>query len=174
MKIKKLIQLWRGFKLMKKVVATAILAGLTGIALGAGGTGKFLLEKMDKIQLESDKHLSLFLMMNQWVKIKQSGKELSTYFEKNGYKKIAVYGMSHVGNTLIQELNNTQTVVAYGIDKNRDSTYTNLDIVSIEEDMEPVDAVVVTAITYYEEIKKMLLTKVECPIISIEDILYEI
>ena len=59
-------------------------------------------------------------------------------------------------------------------DRNRDSTYTNLDIVSIEEDMEPVDAIVVTAITYYEEIKKMLLTKVECPIISIEDILYEI
>ncbi len=159
---------------MKKVIVTTILAVLAGITLGAGRTGKVLFEKMDKIQLESDKHLALFLMMNQWVRVKQCGKELSTYFEKNGYKRIAVYGMSHVGSTLIHELKNSRTVVAYGIDKNKDLIYTNLDIMSIEDAMDPVDAVVVTAITYYEEIKKMLLTKVECPIISIEEILYEL
>ena len=32
----------------------------------------------------SEKHLALFLMMNQWVAVKQEGKSLSDYFEKQG------------------------------------------------------------------------------------------
>ena len=52
----------------------------------------------------AEKHLALFLMMNQWVKVKQEGKNLSCYFEKNGYKKIAIYGMSYAGETLLEEL----------------------------------------------------------------------
>ncbi len=37
----------------------------------------------------------------------------------------------------------------------------------------PVDAIVVTAITFYDEIKEELSRKIDCPIISLEDILYE-
>ena len=37
-----------------------------------------------------------------------------------------------------------------------------------------VDAVVVTAITFFDEIKMELSKKLECPIISLEEILYEL
>ena len=37
-----------------------------------------------------------------------------------------------------------------------------------------VDSVIVTAITFYEEIKAELVLKIKCPIISLEDILYGI
>lgn len=122
----------------------------------------------------SDKHLSLFLMMNQWVKVKQEGKNLSTYFEKNGYKKIAVYGMSYAGETLFDELKNTDITIEYGIDKNADSIYMDVDVVSIDDAMEPVDAVVVTAISFFDDIKDQLSVKIDCPILSLEDILYDV
>lgn len=42
------------------------------------------------------------------------------------------------------------------------------------ENMPEVDAIVVTPIYYYYEIQEMLSSKVDCKIISLEDILNEI
>ena len=76
---------------MKKgMIAT--LATLLGAAIGAAAVGKTVAGELEKAKNMSDKHLALFLMMNQWVKVKQEGKSLVTYLEKNDYKKIAIYG----------------------------------------------------------------------------------
>lgn len=158
---------------MKKGVIS-ILSALIGTVIGAGTVGKVTGESVRKLKSMSDKHLALFLMMNQWVNIKQEGKNLTSYFEKKGYQKIAVYGMSHAGQTLIEELKGTDTIVMYGIDKNADSIYVDVDVLSMEDSWEAVDVVVVTAITFFDEIEEKLKTKVECPIISLEDILYEV
>lgn len=158
---------------MKKVIIS-VLSALTGAAIGVVATGKAAADEKDKAKALSDKHLALFLMMNQWVKVKQQGKKLSSYFEKNQYKKIAVYGMSYAGETLVDELKGTGITVAYGIDKKTDSIYADVDIVSVEDVLEDVDAVVVTAITFFDEIEERLAAKLDCPIISLEDVLYEV
>jgi FlaA1/EpsC-like NDP-sugar epimerase len=157
-----------------KTAAIAIVSALTGAAAGATAIGKITGEKTNKAQGYADKHLALFQMMNQWVKVKQEGKNLSSYFEKNNYKKIAIYGMSYAGETLIDELRDTNVKVAYGIDQKADSIYSDIDIVTVDDDFEDVDAVVVTAITFFDEIEEKLLQKIKCPIISLEDILYEV
>lgn len=157
---------------MKRVVL-AILSALTGGALGAAAVGKAANEKLQVIRSYRDKHLALFLMMNEWVKIKQEGKNLSSYFEKNGYKKIAIYGMSYAGETLLSELAGSNVQVAYGIDRNADFVHADFAILSVEDELEEVDAIVVTAITFFDEIEDKLSEKVECPIISLEDVLYE-
>lgn len=158
---------------MKKSLIS-ILSALTGTIIGAGAVGKVSMGKTQKMKSMSDKHLALFLMMNQWVKVKQEGKNLSLYFEQNGYKKIAVYGMSYAGETLVDELKGTGIDVAYAIDKKFDSIYSDVDIVSMEDELEKVDAIVVTAITFFDEIEEQLLEKIDCPIISLEDILFEV
>ena len=158
---------------MKKT-SISVVSAIAGAVLGAGATRKTFLSKAQKAQSMSDKHLALFLMMNQWVKIKQEGKELASYFDKNDYKRIAIYGMSYAGETLIDELRGTDITIAYGIDKNADSIYADMDIVSVEDVLDEVDAVVVTAITFFDEIEEKLSEKISCPILSLEDILYEV
>ncbi len=159
----------KGKKFLSTVLGTS--AGAIGSAVAIGNiTGK----SIDKWKKMSDKHLNLFLMMNQWVKVKQEGKKLSEYFEKNGYKRIAIYGMSYAGETLVDELRNTGVEIAYGIDKNASSIFADIDIVSTDVELDEVDAVVVTAITFFDEIEEVLSEKLECPVISLEDILYEV
>lgn len=162
---------------MKKGVIS-ILSTLAGVAIGAGtviGTvGRITAGEAQKAKAMSDKHLALFLMMNQWVKVKQEGKNLSSYFEKNGYKRIAIYGMSYTGETLVNELKGTGIEVVYAIDRNADSIYTDVDVLCMEDDLEEVDAVVVTAIAFFDEIEEALSAKMDCPILSMEDILYEV
>ena len=158
---------------MKKGIIS-VISGIAGVIAGAGAVTKVLGKSLSKTNNLSDKHLALFLMMNQWVKVKQEGKKLSEYFETNGYKKIAIYGMSYAGETLLDELRESEIEVVYGIDNRADSIYLDLDIVTMEDTLEEVDAVVVTAITYFEEIAEKIEKKLECPVISLEDILYEI
>ena len=158
---------------MKKPTIS-ILSALAGAALGAGAARKMSMDKMKKEQSVSNKHLTLFIMMNQWVKVKQEGKSLVAYFERNGYKKIAIYGMSYAGETLFNEFKGSGVTVAYGIDKNADSIYADVDIVTMDDEFEEVDAIVVTAITFFDEIEERLSEKVDCPVISLEDVLYEV
>lgn len=158
---------------MKKGVVSA-LSLLAGAAGGVIGAEKIIGNKTNEIQKLSDKHLDLFLLMNQWVKVKQEGKRLSTFFKENGYNKIAIYGMSNVGETLIRELKESDIQILYGIDRNADSIFSDIDVVTPESLKDEVDAVVVTAISFFDEIEEMLSEKVSCPILSLEDILYEV
>ncbi len=156
---------------MKKGVISAV-SMVAGVMAGAAAAGKIEADRVIKVQNMSDKHLALFLLMSRWVKVKQEGKNLELYFKSNGYKKIAIYGMSFAGKALVDELRNTEIEVAYGIDKKSDSIYADIDIVSVDDFLDKVDVVVVTAITYFNEIEEMLSLRVDCPVVSLENILY--
>lgn len=158
---------------MKKLFFS-ILSTLAGMIAGAGVVGKIAGEKITRTKAMSDKHLELFKMMTQWVQVKQEGKNLASYFEENGYKKIAIYGMSYAGETLVNELKDSGITVVYGIDKNYEFIFLDMKIVTMEDDLEKVDAIVVTAITFFDEIEKALSEKTDCPVISLEEILYEV
>lgn len=145
---------------------------LSGAIFGVFAVIKFSDEKINKYRDMSDKHLALFLMMNQWVKVKQEGKNLAEYLKNKGYKSIAIYGMSYVGETLVNELRNTDIDVKYGIDKNAATIYADIDTVSMDEELDKVDVIIVTAIRSFDQIKKELSDKTDCPVVSLEDILY--
>ena len=158
--------------------AIAVLSGLTGMvvgtSLGIGIVSKTIGNSEQKIQKMAEKHFALFLLMNQWVKVKQKGKNLSSYFEKRGYHNIAIYGMSYVGETLVDELMGTGINIAYGIDQNADGLYSDIDVVSLDEVLDDVDVIVVTAITFFNEIEKKLKEKTTAPIISLEEIISDL
>lgn len=100
-------------------------------------------------------------------------KHLASYFEANGYRKIAIYGMSYAGETLLDELKGTGVQVAYAIDRSAGSIYADVDVLPLESELGDVDAVVVTAITYFDEVEEQLGRKLDCPVVSLENILYE-
>ncbi len=151
-----------------------VISALAGAAAGAGIVSKKSEEKLSIQKAYTDKHLSLYLMMNQWVKIKQENKSIADYLAENGYREIAVYGMNYVGQTLLNELAGSSVKVRYGIDKNASNIYSDIDIVLPEEKLERVNAVIVTPITFFDEIEEALSKKLDCPILSMEDILYEV
>lgn len=160
-------------KKVQKIIVPAMTM-IAGAGAAAAAIGKISGKSKNLYQTLTDKHMALYLMMNQWVKVKQEGKNLADYFKEHDYKTIAVYGMSYAGERLVDELEGSEVVIKYGIDKNAEGIYTDIDIVKPDENLEEVDAIVVTSIFYMDEITKMLEPKVSCPIISLEDILYEV
>lgn len=154
--------------------AIGVISLLAGAASGALGVKHVEKKKLMTERGYANKHLALYKMMAQWVKVKQQGKNLSSFFAENGYKKIAIYGMSYAGETLLEELKDSDIQIAYGIDKNASSIDTEMQVVTLDDDLEDVDAVIVTAITFFDEIEEELSRKINCPVISLKEVLYEV
>lgn len=154
------------------------ISGLSAIA----GTmcGAIIVDKDRKIQIDNlseqlEKINCINQMLNQWIKNRNGNFMISDYCINNGYKSIAVYGISYVGERLIDELEGTEVEVLYGIDRNADNLiYKKLSILKPTGDLPEVDAVIVTAIYYFEEIEEELCKIYKCPIISLEDIIYDL
>ena len=153
----------------KKIIG--ILMAISGGIAGALSVGKIMSDKLIHKQRISDKHFQLFMLMNQWVRVKQEGKNLASYFEQRGYTEIAIYGMHSAGETLVEELRKSNIKIKYGIDKNAEKIYADFDVVTPEELLDDVDVIVVTSITFFEEVKEILKNRVGCPIVSLEDII---
>ncbi|MDE7476460.1 MAG: hypothetical protein K2M91_00680 [Lachnospiraceae bacterium] len=151
-----------------------IIAVISALAGAAAGAGIVIGRTSKKIKNENDygnKHLALYLMMNQWVKIKQENKSIAEYLENQGYRTIAIYGMNYVGETLLNELAGSDIEVKYAIDKNAAIIYSDVDVITPDDELEAVDAVVVTPITFFDEIEQVLGNKTDAPVISLKDIL---
>lgn len=155
--------------------SVAVLSALFGAVAGAAGNNVLSQKKIDQKTEKVDKFKGYYNMLNQWLLLKQEGKSLEKYFTDNGYKSIAIYGMGEMGNRLYDELKNSTAVeIKYAIDKNAAGTYSELDVIDVDDEMDEVDAVIVSAIFAFDEIEEELSAKTDCPIISLEDVVYEV
>lgn len=153
-------------------VALTTAGGIVGAVVGASWVGKKFNKKANNEFQRAEKHLTIMKVMNQWIIDLQDGKRLSSYFLENGYHSIAIYGMSYLGERLVDELLDSDVEVKYGIDRNAANIYTEIEVVTPDRRLDSVDVIVVASPFYYDEIERELSTKTKCPIISIEDVVY--
>lgn len=153
-----------------KLVLTTIVGAVAGAVASKVISDKTINEKAEKVE----KFKNYYNMLNQWLMIKQEGKSLEKWFLDNEYETVAIYGMGEIGNRLYDELKNSNIQVKYGIDKSAGSTYSELEVYSIDDDLEDVDVVVVTAIFAFDEIEEEIGDIIMAPIISLEDVVFEI
>ena len=158
----------------KESIITTLVGTAAGAAVGAIAMAKSKEEILVSRKKLLDKHFDLFMLMNQWLMIKQQNKDIVTYFHENNYKKIAIYGMSYVGERLYDELAQSDIEVCYAIDKRGNDMYVDLDVYTLEDDLPEVDVIVVTAISFYDEINDKLAMITDIPAVSLEDIIYEL
>lgn len=142
---------------------------LCGFLLGAYFIGEYsgkLYKKQQRniAQLFEDK-----MFLSDWLEMKENGRSMDYYISQMGYKEIAIYGMGVLGKRLLDELLNSEICVKYAIDKNVSS-----DMVEIKrptDKLEKVDAIIVTAIPFYDEIYDEMSKNVNFPIVSLKSFL---
>lgn len=132
-------------------------------------------KKAFDLQWQVDKFIDHFQLLNHWLEIKNEGKSVASYFEEMGYKHIAIYGMAELGNRLCEDLSDSSIYIDYGIDRDVCCCIARIDkVYSPEDELARVDAIVVTPYSVFEEIKVNLEKKVQCPIISLEDVIWSV
>lgn len=123
-----------------------------------------------------NKYFGMYSLTIEWLERKQKGENIGNQLLIQGWKNIAIYGMGDLGKCLLKELGDSEVRVSYLIDKNADNLLPDHKDVQIrickpESDLETVDAIVVTAVFYYDDICKELSKKIDCPVISLEDLI---
>ena len=156
---------------MKKSVL-GVLSAVAGGVAGGLTVGVKSNKEVQKWRGLSSKHLEMIKLYDQWLATKQEGKSVADYLKSEGIKTVAIYGMSFIGQRLYEELRGTGIEVKYGIDKNWDKIYADIDMVTPEDDIEEVDVIIITAFYFFNEIEDLLMKKTDSRILSIEDIVY--
>lgn len=155
-----------------------IISVISGFLVGALITFLYQQNKYEnkivKIEDKRDKFLAYFKLMCMWMEIENPTGDLKRYIEKSEMRTIAIYGIGRMGQRLCVELQDSNVEIKYIIDQNKNKQYRNYAMCSLEDKLETVDAVVVTLTHDFDEIEQQLKKKIDCPIISLEELIYEV
>jgi len=161
---------WYQRSMKKILIYIGVL--VSGIFIGVKINNYFTAATLKLKSSKADKFKGYYNILIQWLRNKQGGKELSKYLYNNGYKNIAIYGMGHIGFCLYEELKNTEICVKYGIDQHVTSSDSELKILSLEDELELVDVVIVTTPQAYNEVSAKISELMDVPVLSLEEIVY--
>ena len=133
---------------------------------------RYLRNQYAKYQELAAKNDRLFKMAIECASRNIDNNCIYSYLKSRDYNSIIVYGLHYAGELVVNSLKGTDIKVVCGIDKNAKNIVNGLLIIHPNEDFPKADAIVVTAVTAFIEIDEFLYEKVDCPIISLEDIIY--
>ncbi len=120
------------------------------------------IEELDTSTVELEKKLQksvlFYWVFTRWIDLKIKGVCISDILHKLEFHNIAIYGYAELGQLLCKELMNTEIHISYLIDKRVKKTgIENLPVYIPQRGLLKVDAIVVTAVYYFDEIEKELL-----------------
>lgn len=112
-----------------------------------------------------------YLFVNQWFALKQKGFKIAEVLERKKYFKIAIYGYSHIGQRLYDELQDSNIEVVYAIDNKKNVADKPIRVYELSDSLPNADVIIVTAIFFYINILSDLRERTKIPVISIESLL---
>lgn len=138
-------------------------------------SGKKSIDKSEDLKMRFKNYYDV---TNQWLKVKNDGNSLEEYFTNNNYSNVAIYGLGEMGSRLYEELKDSNINIGAFIDSNAGDMYygEEIDIIDIDQVADKAfDVIVITPIYAYDEIESKLINAgVECEIVSLEDVVFEI
>ena len=124
--------------------------------------------------LEREKELHKFRLfyhfLISWLYTRQDGKSIAQYLLKHGFSSVSIYGYAEIGQLLYRELSDSDVKVIEILDRRSLNVSSEVSVVKPEEGDISIDAVIVTAISSFDEIKNNLLRMKYRNIISLSDI----
>lgn len=160
---------------MRKDTALKLL-GVAAIAGGCVTLNTVWWEKKLRVwQNRAEDFTDNYLLASHWLQAKNNGGSAAEYFLEQGYRQIGIYGMGQLANRLIEDLRDSEVEVLYGIDRDACCCVTGIaEVYSSSDPLPSADAVVVTVFSEFESIEKLLREKVDCPILSIETVIWSV
>lgn len=154
-------------KAKRIIILFAAVLGLSALTY----VKKAVEAEIESTHKEKARYFGLFLLLNDWMYIDNHGASIGTFLAEKGYKKVAIYGMSHIGHRLKEELENTGLTVCYGIDRDSSIVVDEFRIYTPEDAIPEVDTIIITTYQNYMEIKDLLEKKTDVDVLFIKDII---
>ena len=118
-----------------------------------------LSDELRKATEELNKFRALHQIESCWIEFHSKGVTLSNLLLEKQWKKIVIYGLAAMGINLYNEIKDSGIDIVAGIDRRSDINIEGLNIISPDADIPKCDAVIVTAVSGYDDIKAMLCNR---------------
>lgn len=125
---------------------------------------------------QTEKYRIFYELTYEWMNGTIEGRHIADWIVKNGYRTVAIYGMGPLGHMTYSDLCQCKELqIKYGLDKRKNIGLKELEIYMPDSCPEPVDLIIVTAVTSYEEIRTELREKLafSCKLISLMQLVEE-
>jgi len=106
-----------------------------------------------------------------WYIDKNRIKKLKKICNDRKWNNVAIYGMGPIGELIMKSFQDAGVEVMYGIDRNPDTIFFDIDIYTLEEELPKTDAIIITPFVYEKEIKEQLASKVSGDLIVVTELL---
>lgn len=157
------------------VVRGVLVLGIgigTGFICGALTEHKRMLSIVEEKVKKGDKFQNLYNMMLSWISMRQENRTFDDYFSWCGIRHIAVYGNGVVGQRFVKEMKSLETKISYIIDKKADIMVSKIPVFTLQQECQPVDAIVVTILDEFDEIAEEIQKKYNYPVIPLDEVVY--
>lgn len=126
-------------------------------------------------KLEIEKLRQIMRMYNMILRCREQEVTVGTFLKEKGVNSVAIYGMGILGQSVVSELIKAKIIIEYVIDRNKAIKIPELRMFTSYEKVKcpRTDIMLVTAVTYYDEIKYDLMKNGCVNIVSLDDILYQ-
>lgn len=135
---------------------------------------KVFSKELEERERVIQKYRQFYRIFLQWIKVEQNRGSIAKYLQEQKLINIAIYGYGDLGKTLYNQLENTDIIVTEILDKREIGIENNLVIKKPMGGNRDVDAVIVTAVYYFDEIQKELNELGYKNIISLQNLLEKI
>lgn len=121
----------------------------------------------------SGKYFQYTKLLDMWMNLMERNVSLEKVLINEKYTNIAIYGMGILGKHLEIQLRNSKINVKYIIDRNKKAIENGKETISVGDEMNSVDVIVVTPIDEYAAIRETLEQDYTCDICSLEYLIYK-
>lgn len=126
----------------------------------------------DEADRFAEKYSRLSALLANWLDRKELGISIADDLLDKGIKSVAIYGMNELGRHAAIELKESGFDVKYVMDKNPDADNYGYKLLSLDDELEEVDAVIVTIYKWAIPVKQSLAKKLpNAEIIDIDELL---
>lgn len=123
--------------------------------------------------MEKQKMLRDYLF--RWIRLGQTGITIEQLLKNRGISKIAVYGYDKIAECIVYELEKSLVELECIIDRKGNNIYTNFPAITLHEiEALDIDAIVICPVDDYEKIKAEISRKTDTPLITFEELIYEL
>lgn len=124
---------------------------------------------------ERDFFIQLYELMEKPELFVSLRENLTRYFNMNGYRNIAVYGVGKMGSLILRNIDTAQLESICIIDENKSACFGGMEKISVEElvDRKEMDVVLVTPLLDYPQIEAQICSICEIPVISTKELMYD-
>lgn len=132
----------------------------------------FLYKAFRQKDMQFNKMQRNFFLLYDWMDLARTGdKVLASLLQEKGFTEIIIYGWGYLGRQLYKELQESQINVKGILDRRNVKNEYNIPIYSLHSELPQVDAVIITVLHDGEKIRNDLVGKVNCPIMSLEELI---